>query len=293
MSWENAPLPENNIDPDDKPLQEVVLLLVGVLGIVLFLSAALSAGAGWLASWIPFSVERRFADAVVPAWSTPENQDPLRAEAEKALQHMADRIGADLGMTPSMPLRVHLLEDEGINAFASIGGHLFVMRGLLEKIPHENALVMLLGHEIGHIVHRDPAVALVRGLSLSVLLGGVFGLSDTEVLRRSMEAAGLMAVLSFSRDQERAADEAGLRSLQAWYGHTSGAADLFATLSLAHAEDEAPPVLLSSHPALEERITHTRSVQDSLPTTPLSGPIAAYAARSRSVSSLDRAVTGS
>lgn len=52
---------------------------------------------------------------------------------------------------------------------ATPGGHVIIYRGLLEKIPNENTLVMLLGHEIGHIKLRHPVKALGKGVVIGLL----------------------------------------------------------------------------------------------------------------------------
>ena len=188
------------------------------------------------------------------------------------------------GLTGCMQARQTILCTPGqrwhckgeVNAFATVGGHVIVLGGLLEKIPHENALVMLLGHEIGHIAHRDPVKALARGVAVLTLIGVLTGFSEAGALGRSMETAGLLTTLSFSRDQERAADEAGLETLRAWYGHTSGAADLFRALHDSTGAGKELPAMFSSHPGIDERIEHMSAHQDHRSTQALTGALADY-----------------
>lgn len=85
----------------------------------------------------------------------------------------------------------------------------------------------------------------------------------------------MLTTLTFSRDQERAADEAGLQSLKAWYGHTAGAVDLMEILALA-VKDEAGNEWLSTHPDLRDRIGHVRRMQGDADTTPMTGPAKDY-----------------
>jgi beta-barrel assembly-enhancing protease len=66
--------------------------------------------------------------------------------------------------------------------------------------------------------------------------------------------AGLLTMMSFSRDQERAADAQALAALVKVYGHAGGAADTFRTLQQATADKARPPELFSTHPLDGDRI---------------------------------------
>ena len=57
---------------------------------------------------------------------------------------------------------MHYDDDADVNAFATLGGHIVVYPGLLEAVPDENALAMVLAHEIAHVRHRHPIVGLSR-----------------------------------------------------------------------------------------------------------------------------------
>jgi beta-barrel assembly-enhancing protease len=113
---------------------------------------------------------------------------------------------------------------------ATIGGHLVVYRGLIERLPSENALAMVMGHEIAHVRHRDPIVSLGRGVVVGVALAALAGVSSGAVADQVIGETGLLTNLSFSRDQERDADSAGLAALAAVYGHAAGGLDLYRAL---------------------------------------------------------------
>lgn len=152
-----------------------------------------------------------------------------------------------------MKITVHLVESDEVNAFATLGGHVFVFSGLLKKMPDENTLAMVLAHEIAHIKHRDPVRALGRGtvvmLSLSALLGNV----DRSVANAATQSASL-GLLHYSREQELDADRAALAVLQAHYGHIQGADRLFVLLgSLSPATVQQGSELSATHPSLPHR----------------------------------------
>lgn len=267
MSWENPQLPEEINYSRESPLKELAILLAGALALVVAAVFVLAIAAGWLAKQVPFEREQ--------AWVAPlEAQLPASTEtaAETAarlhLQAMVDRIAQLQDMPPEMHLRVHMVDDDALNAFATLGGHVLVTRGMLAALPHENALVTVLAHEAAHVKHRDPLVALGRGIAVMTALGIISGFGDGGFAAGQLQGAGLLTTLSFNRDQERDADEEALHTLMAWYGYTAGAADLFTILAGEQAGRE-PPAFLATHPATSERIARMRDAQTSGPLLPM------------------------
>ena len=52
---------------------------------------------------------------------------------------------------PNLPFTFQIVDDDGINAFATMGGFVYVNKGLLKIADNEAQLASVLGHEIGHI----------------------------------------------------------------------------------------------------------------------------------------------
>lgn len=274
MSYENPTPPEDVNYSREHPLKELVILLAGALAVVAILVAVLSVSAGWLARQIPFAVEQGWAEAFA-ATLPPASADPARDAVQAKLQAMADRIAGLQQMPAGMQLTVHVVAEEEVNAFATLGGHLIITRGILAKLPHENALVVLLAHEAAHVKHRDPVVALGRGVAVLAALGTITGLGDGGAVAGGLQNAGLLTALSFSRAQEAAADDEALRTLQAWYGYTAGASALFATL-VDQAAGREPPELFSTHPASAERLAQMRAAETAGELRPLPAEITAW-----------------
>lgn len=259
MTWENRAPPEGINYSRDNPLKELAILLFAALLIVVAGVAALSFAAGWLAQQVPFAQERAWAAPLAERFAAQRGDvDAREVAATRRLQAMADRVARLQGMPAGMTLTVHIADEDMVNAFATLGGHLVFTRGLLAVLPHENALVTVLAHEAAHVKHRDPLVALGRGVTVATALGVLTGVGDGGLASGQLQGAGLMTALHFGRDQERAADAEALRTLTAWYGHTAGAADLFTALSGARGGAEPPP-LFSTHPATDERLAAMRA----------------------------------
>ena len=65
---------------------------------------------------------------------------------------------------------------------------------------------------------------------------------------------GLLTALSFSRKQERAADETALKALVDVYGHGNGAIELFEVFSNLEQTHSSAPEVLRTHPHSIDRL---------------------------------------
>merc|ERR1711879_567360 len=78
-----------------------------------------------------------------------EASKEAEAETEAALTQLLNQLTDN----KALPVRVHYLADQDMpNAFATLGGHIFITRGLLDSVESENGLAMVLAHEYGHIL---------------------------------------------------------------------------------------------------------------------------------------------
>jgi len=255
MEYHNPQLPEGINTSQEHPLKEFSLLLVATIVLVLTLSAVLGFGAGWLATKIPFSAEKKVADLYDIRQHTDSAQHP---QLTNYLQSLADKISQAQQLPQDMPITVHYMDTDTVNAFATLGGNLFVFRGLLEKLSNENELVTLLGHEIAHVKYRHPIQSLGRGVIVGIAMTAITGSTDSTVLGD----AGLLSVLKFSRDMEQQADEEAMVTLNKLYGHINGGAQLFELfhhLRLKNGNKEGHE-LFSTHPLDAKRITHFSEV---------------------------------
>jgi predicted Zn-dependent protease len=249
------------------------LLLVVAAGLLL-LFVLLGFSADWLAARIPFEYEQQLAERLAPA----DADVPGAAQRSAYLQALADRLTAQMALPEAMNIRVHYQHDDVVNAGATLGGHVIMFRGLIERMPHENALAMVLAHEIAHIKLRHPVRSLGRGAVLAVAIAALTGATGNSLGSVLVGEAGLLTALDFSRDQEAAADAEGQAAVAALYGHASGSAELFEVLLK---EEQNSPLaasqisFLRSHPLSEDRIDalRTQALQNhwslDQPTTPL------------------------
>lgn len=244
MKYENPPIAEGINTSKAHPLKTFLVLLAGLIVVLVISAWLLGVGGGYLASKIPYSQEKRLAEVYA------EEAAP-RTELLDYLQALADKVSTAMQLAPEMKIRVHYIDDGIENAFATIGGNIFLYKGLLEKLPNENALAMLIAHEVAHLRHRDPIVSLGQGAAISTGMMLLLGSTDTGILG----STGLLTQMQFSRDMEIRSDEVGLAAVEKVYGHVSGALDLYQVLdAISESNTIEPPQFFSTHPVSETRL---------------------------------------
>ncbi|WP_070989030.1 M48 family metallopeptidase [Halofilum ochraceum] len=270
------PRPREGINSTETSgLGEFAILVCGLGCAAVALTAILTLSVGWLAPWIPFSWETAVAGDVDPAGET----EHPRAEA--ALQELSEELARHAELPAGMRVRMHLSDSEQPNAFATLGGHVIVTRGLLQSVSSENALAMVLAHEIAHVEHRHPIQALGRSAVVSLVWAVLAGATGQSAVQDVLGNAGLLTMLGFNREMERVADRDALATLRARYGHTRGAAEFFRTLQARRGGESAEWTgLFQTHPRTAERLqTIARRAADTSDAAvePLPEPIAALA----------------
>ncbi len=253
MDYRNPKIPEGINVTETHPLKEFALLSAAAIAGVLLLTLLVSLSVDWLVSYIPFEYEQQLVKKYEPEMGE-------RDEVDAYLQGLADKVAVAMELPAEMKIRIHYINDDTVNAFATFGGHVMVFRGLMEKLPSENALVMLIGHEVAHVKLRHPLRAMGKGIVLGALFNMVLGQSS-DSLSSLMSNTGMMTILSFSREQEEKADEEGLKALWRQYQHVAGSLELFRVFQkLKQEQGGSMPSLLRSHPQTTKRIAHLQQM---------------------------------
>jgi predicted Zn-dependent protease len=265
MEYSNPQIPEGINVTDEHPLKDFFFMLLGVASVVVLVIVLLSLMAEYLVRFIPFEVEQKLAQhfsGVGLAVEQLSDQDVEHNQRiEKYLQQLGDELINARPLPSSISVNIHYLALDDVNAVATLGGNIFIFQGLIEKMPNENALAMVIAHEIEHVTLRHPIIAMGRGLTVGIALMSIVGVDDSAVAQRLVGSISMLTNLNFSREQERQADTGAFNRLQALYGHTHGAEDLFQVFMSEHA-DQVVPAFLSTHPLSEERLERALSLTD-------------------------------
>jgi len=253
MDYSNPEIPEGINYSKTHPLKEFVLLTAGVFGVIIIAVLLLGVFADHFAQYIPYRVEKNF-HIMVP------DKDDGPPVLHAYLDALADRITAVENLPPGMDITVHYVDSDIVNAYATLGGHIVLYRGLLEKLQHENALVMVMAHEIAHVKYRHVIRSMGSGLVIGIALSMLDSSLGNAVVGNVLNQSGQIGMLKFSRVHEQEADDAGLDALQRIYGHVEGAAELFVAIKK---EEKAGfvPVFLRTHPDTDARIRHIHEIE--------------------------------
>lgn len=163
----------------------------------------------------------------------------------------------------------NLVQDNSANAFCMPGGKIVVYEGLLPVTQSEDALAIVLGHEIAHAVAKHSAEQLstqVKQQAGAKLLGAVLGATGvsntTSLLTQTAFSLGSkLGSLKYSRDNESEADYMGL-IFAAMAGYDPSVAISF-WQRMASSSTNSRLAFLSDHPSDAKRIA---SIQKWLPT---------------------------
>jgi len=170
-------------------------------------------------------------------------------------KRIAQAVGSDL---PSAQWEFVLFDDaKTINAFALPGGKVGVYSGLLRLAKTDEALAIVMGHEIAHVTARHGSERMSKGVAAAVLGVALSEATKDEsshdlvLAAYGIGAGGVM--LKFSRDNESEADYIGIR-YAAKAGYNPKAAISFWQDMEKESKGNGLPAFLSTHPSHERRI---------------------------------------
>lgn len=249
MEYSNPELPEGINTTKEHPLKEFVILTVGLLTVVFVVISILIVVVDNFADQIPFEMEKE-----LPVLSFIENM-----EVEKLppyLNKVTQKVLASFDLPEKMKITFHYVNEDTVNAFATLGGHIVLYRGLLEKLKYEDELAMVVAHEIAHIKYRHPILSVSHGIVVGVVLTAISSSTGNSIVNDMVGQTGIASLMRFSRDYEYQADKDAISSLIKIYGHADGALGLFDVFN-SEFGDNSSFEFLATHPLTENRISQT------------------------------------
>lgn len=190
------------------------------------------------------------------------------------VNQIGQRLAANSGRT-NIPYTFQVVNDPAINAFATMGGFVYVHTGLLQAAANEAELASVIGHEIGHITGRHAVKqmrqqAVARGVATAAGLdrNAAVGIGVELALRRPN-----------SRQDEFDADQRGLVAMgRAGYAQSGMVSFMQKLLN-----SRSTPTFLSTHPAVGDRIARLRQQINPNQTTGSGLDTATYRSRIRTL----------
>jgi predicted Zn-dependent protease len=194
------------------------------------------------------------------ARSAPINNDPY---ISFYLNDMRGRL--ESRTTMPFPVVLTVIDSPTIDAFATIGGYVYIAAGLIANCDNEEEVAGVMAHEFAHIKKRHIAkrmgkqkylnATVVATMLAAMLVGDA---ARSAVLATGLGAAHSMA-LSYSREDEEEADREGsILANDAGYGGL-GISDFLKKLR-SGGGDKLYPQYLLTHPYHESRIINLEKV---------------------------------
>lgn len=184
------------------------------------------------------------------------------------LQEYVQRVGEKLAAVserPELEWKFTIIDTDDVNAFATMGGYVYISRGILPYFQNEAELAAVLGHEIGHIT-AEHLKSRQRGSMLSGLASAATAIfTGMPALGELTSMAGTAIVSGYGREAELEADRLGARYLaKAGYDPTA-MIEIISTLKdqdtfereRARLENRQPRLyhgVFASHPANDLRL---------------------------------------
>lgn len=206
-----------------------------------------------------------------------EMQRKVERVSDLLLEHYIHHIGQTL-ISQAGPthyeFKFYLINHSEPNAYAILGGHIFLTTGLLALSENEHELAGVLSHEIAHVMARHVVqmiekskrinIATLGGILVGLLLGG--GGKASEALVTTAMATKEALTLKYTREMEIEADQNSLRYMKkAGYDPHGLITFMNKIYKLSLASPPKLPIYLSTHPAIEDRISLMENLLHTIP----------------------------
>lgn len=227
-----------------------ILLVLGILGLLFLLYLLI---VPWLsqklASRVSIKTEQQLGNAVYDAMGMAVREDT-------AASFTLNEFFTEMDIPTAYNIKITVVKDNVVNAFALPGGRIVVYSALLKQIQSYPELAALLSHEFTHVNNKHSTKSIFRRLGSKVFLGLLFGRFGT-VTSVLVDHADNLKSLKYSRRLEKEADTDGLQLLVQRKIDPKGFVDLFENLKQA-ASGSTLPEFLGSHPDIDKRIEYIK-----------------------------------
>jgi predicted Zn-dependent protease len=164
---------------------------------------------------------------------------------------MVDQLCSENGIKSSS-IKVHVVNNKEINAFAMPGRHLVVHTGLIDFADHEDEIAGVIAHEIAHIESGHVVKKLGKEIGLSILMNLTLGDIGGEVVRNALST---ITSTAYDRSLEKEAD---LKAVDYMIAAKMNPTYLASFLEKLDKQSQTPEVLqwVSTHPDSKERVSY-------------------------------------
>ena len=158
-----------------------------------------------------------------------------------------------------LPIKLTIIDSTTLDAFATVGGYVFMTTGILEQADKEEEIAGVLAHEFGHVGHRHVAKTLEKekfinwGTIAAMLLSLLAPDPNAKMaLMAGGMGAGQSLALKFSRENEYEADMAGVGTAEKAGYSGVGSAEFLK--KIRSSDEKNVPQYLLTHPYSDDRV---------------------------------------
>ncbi len=190
-------------------------------------------------------------------------RDKFQISQDRSLTQWVNQIGqrlAQVSQRPSLPFTFQVLEDPQMNAFATMGGFVYITRGAIQAADHEDQVAAVLAHEIAHITSKH-ALQQVQQAMVAEAGADLLGVGNSRLASVGLELALNRPT---SREHELAADREAVSILHR-AGYDPRALPQFLAKLLSQPQ---LPELFSTHPPTPTRLAQLDQLVASYTSSP-------------------------
>jgi predicted Zn-dependent protease len=132
------------------------------------------------------------------------------------LQEYVQRVGEKLARAsdrPELDWKFTIIDTDDVNAFATMGGYVYISRGILPYMQNEAELAAVLGHEIGHITAKHLQARQRKSTFSNIASAATAIFTGMPALAELTSMAGSAIISGYGREAELEADGIGARLL--------------------------------------------------------------------------------
>jgi predicted Zn-dependent protease len=197
------------------------------------------------------------------------------AEIERILRGYSDPLFRAAGLDEKA-VNIYIINDPSLNAFVAGGQNMFMHTGMIMTLDTPNELKGVIAHETGHMsgghLSRFPEAA--GKAQVPMLIGMLAGIAAIAAgapdigmgLLIGSQSVATREILAYSRTQESAADQAGVKFLTATGQSPRGMAltfDRFADQEALSGQRQDP--FVRSHPLSRDRVAALQNLVENSP----------------------------
>jgi predicted Zn-dependent protease len=182
-------------------------------------------------------------------WFNKAEKEIQNPDITDAVDSLITRI-SDSNKIDEKLIKLHIVQNDDVNAFALPNGHLVIYTGLISASENESELCGVICHELAHISMDHVMKKLVKEVGLSVLISMTTGNGGSDIIK---ETAKILSSTAYDRNLEESADYRAVDYLIAANINPEGFANFLYRLAETESSLEGHLSWISTHPGTKQR----------------------------------------